>query len=103
MFYKDTADEFDDTDVTAAGKNLGLKQRYERVTGGKIFDMCGILHIDLGTQPRLLIRGKRFSAFVESKRQFYSLSYKRFVSSSNQKYKSLYPKMRCIEFHCGRA
>ncbi|GBM57140.1 hypothetical protein AVEN_36160-1 [Araneus ventricosus] len=57
MFYKDTAGEFDNTDVTAAGKNLGFKQRYERVKGGKIFDMCGILHIDLGTQPRLLISG----------------------------------------------
>ncbi|GBN73988.1 hypothetical protein AVEN_235686-1 [Araneus ventricosus] len=57
MFYKDTAGEFDNTDVTAAGKNLGLKQRYERVKGGKIFDMCGILHIDLGTRPRLLISG----------------------------------------------
>ncbi|GBM56906.1 hypothetical protein AVEN_227395-1 [Araneus ventricosus] len=48
--YKDTAGEFDDTDVTGAGKNLGLKQRHERVKGGKIFDMSGILHIDLGTQ-----------------------------------------------------
>ncbi|GBM45510.1 hypothetical protein AVEN_210239-1 [Araneus ventricosus] len=57
MFYKDTAGEFDNTDVTAAGKNLGLKQCYERVKGGKIFDMCGILHIDLGAQPRLLISG----------------------------------------------
>ncbi|GBN84936.1 hypothetical protein AVEN_265772-1 [Araneus ventricosus] len=54
MFYKDTAGEFDNTDVTAAGKNLGFKQRYERVKGGKIFDMCVILHIDLGTQPRLI-------------------------------------------------
>ncbi|GBM86884.1 hypothetical protein AVEN_207395-1 [Araneus ventricosus] len=57
MFYKDTAGEIDDTDVTTVGKNLGFKQRYERVKGGKIFDMCGILHIDLGTQPRLLISG----------------------------------------------
>ncbi|GFV21550.1 uncharacterized protein TNCV_5121371 [Trichonephila clavipes] len=57
MFYKDTPGEFDDVDLTTAGKNLGLKQRYERVKEGKIFDMCGILHIDLGTQPRLLISG----------------------------------------------
>ncbi|GFX77164.1 uncharacterized protein F54H12.2 [Trichonephila clavipes] len=57
MFYKNTPGEFDDVDLTTAGKNLGLKQRYERVKEGKIFDMCGILHIDLGTQPRLLISG----------------------------------------------
>ncbi|GFV49225.1 uncharacterized protein F54H12.2 [Trichonephila clavipes] len=57
MFYKDTPGEFDDVDLTTAAKNLGLKQRYERVKEGKIFDMCGILHIDLGTQPRLLISG----------------------------------------------
>ncbi|GFU51469.1 uncharacterized protein TNCV_81141 [Trichonephila clavipes] len=57
MFYKDTPGEFDDVDLTTAGKNLGLKQRYERVKEGKIFDMWGILHIYLGTQPRLLIRG----------------------------------------------
>ncbi|GFY04092.1 uncharacterized protein F54H12.2 [Trichonephila clavipes] len=57
MFYKDKPGEFDDADLTAAGKNLGLKQRYERVKEGKIFDMCGILQIDLGTQPRLLISG----------------------------------------------
>ncbi|GBM54309.1 hypothetical protein AVEN_234130-1 [Araneus ventricosus] len=40
MFYKDTACEFDDTDVRAAFKNLGLKRCYERIKGGKIFDMC---------------------------------------------------------------
>ncbi|GFT48592.1 uncharacterized protein F54H12.2 [Nephila pilipes] len=57
MFYKDTPDAFDDTDPTAAGKNKRLQHRFERVKGGKIFDMCGMLHIDLGTQPRLLISG----------------------------------------------
>ncbi|GBN02650.1 hypothetical protein AVEN_15855-1 [Araneus ventricosus] len=57
MFYKDTASEFHDTDLTEVGKNLVLKQRYERIKGGKIFDMCGILHKDLGRQPRLLISG----------------------------------------------
>ncbi|GBN09623.1 hypothetical protein AVEN_177364-2-1, partial [Araneus ventricosus] len=57
LFYKDTVGEFADTDQIAALKNSGLKQRWERVKDGKIFDMCGILHIDLGTQPRLLIIG----------------------------------------------
>ncbi|GBM37204.1 Uncharacterized protein F54H12.2 [Araneus ventricosus] len=57
MFYKDTPDAFDDTDLTADGKNKGLQHRFERVKKGKIFDMCGMLHIDLGTQPRLLISG----------------------------------------------
>ncbi|GIX92851.1 hypothetical protein CDAR_392361 [Caerostris darwini] len=47
MFYKDTAEAFDDLDLTATGKNLGLKQRLERVKNGKSFDMCGILHTDL--------------------------------------------------------
>ncbi|GBM33679.1 hypothetical protein AVEN_203713-1 [Araneus ventricosus] len=59
MFYKDTPGAFDNTDLTPAAKNLGLKQRYERVKEGKIFDMCGILHIDLGMQPRLLISGTK--------------------------------------------
>ncbi|GFS36046.1 uncharacterized protein F54H12.2 [Nephila pilipes] len=57
MFYKDTPDAFDHIDPTATGKNKGLQHRFERVKGGKIFDMCGMLHIDLGTQPRLLISG----------------------------------------------
>ncbi|GFT87405.1 uncharacterized protein TNCV_2503801 [Trichonephila clavipes] len=57
LFYKDTVEEFDDTDLTATGKNLGLKKRFDHVKEGKIFDMCGILHTDLGTQPRLLISG----------------------------------------------
>ncbi|GBN34972.1 hypothetical protein AVEN_9929-1 [Araneus ventricosus] len=57
MFYKDTAGEFHDTDLTAADKNMVLKQRYERVKGGMIFDMCRILHIVLGGQPRLIIIG----------------------------------------------
>ncbi|GFQ74037.1 uncharacterized protein TNCT_489071 [Trichonephila clavata] len=57
LFYKDTVEEFDDTDLTATGKNLGLKKRLDHVKEGKIFDMCGILHTDLGTQPRLLISG----------------------------------------------
>ncbi|GFX36400.1 uncharacterized protein TNCV_3671551 [Trichonephila clavipes] len=48
LFYKDTVEEFDDTDLTATGKNLAML---------KIFDMCGILHTDLGAQPRLLISG----------------------------------------------
>ncbi|GFY16489.1 uncharacterized protein TNCV_735181 [Trichonephila clavipes] len=38
MFYKDTPGEFDDADPTAAGKNLGLKQRYERVKEDRILD-----------------------------------------------------------------
>ncbi|GBM98255.1 hypothetical protein AVEN_168782-1 [Araneus ventricosus] len=57
LLYKDIVGEFDDTDLTAAGKNSGLKQLGERVKNGKTFDTCRILHIDLGTQPRLLISG----------------------------------------------
>ncbi|GFW78103.1 uncharacterized protein TNCV_135731 [Trichonephila clavipes] len=58
LFYKDTVEEYDCTDLTATGKNLDLKKRFDHVKEGKIFDMCGILHTDLGTQPRLLISGK---------------------------------------------
>ncbi|GFY64855.1 uncharacterized protein TNIN_320971 [Trichonephila inaurata madagascariensis] len=57
LFYKDTVEEFDGTDLIATGKNLGLKKRFDHVKEGKIFDMCGILHTDLGTQPQLLISG----------------------------------------------
>ncbi|XP_054714664.1 uncharacterized protein F54H12.2-like [Uloborus diversus] len=57
LFEKDTAREFDDVSLVAAGKNEGLKKRWERVKNGKVFDMCGILHTDLGTQSKLLING----------------------------------------------
>ncbi|GFQ66137.1 uncharacterized protein TNCT_53801 [Trichonephila clavata] len=66
LFYKDTVEEFDDTDLTATGKNLGLKERFDHVKEGKIFDMCGILHTDLGTQPRLLISGTTIRCDVSS-------------------------------------
>ncbi|GFY07932.1 uncharacterized protein TNCV_2579641 [Trichonephila clavipes] len=49
--------EFDDVSLLDVGKNIGLKKRWDRVKNGKVFDMCGILHTDLGTQSKLLING----------------------------------------------
>ncbi|GFX70232.1 uncharacterized protein TNCV_4616691 [Trichonephila clavipes] len=57
LFEKDTAGEFDDVSLLDVGKNIGLKKRWDRVKNGKVFDMCGILHTDLGTQSKLLING----------------------------------------------
>ncbi|GFT45673.1 uncharacterized protein F54H12.2 [Nephila pilipes] len=73
MFYKDTPDAFDDTDPTATGKNKGLQHRFERLQGGgEIFDMCGMLHTDLGTTLNQWDNNP--CALVKSKRQFQSLS-----------------------------
>ncbi|GFS40530.1 uncharacterized protein F54H12.2 [Nephila pilipes] len=77
MFYKDTPDAFDDTDPTAAGKNTGLQHRFERVKGGgEIFDMCGMLHTDLGTQLRLLISGTTTRVRLFKAKDNFSLSAK---------------------------
>ncbi|GFT88742.1 uncharacterized protein F54H12.2 [Nephila pilipes] len=73
MFYKDTPDAFDDIDPTDAGKNTGLQYHFERVKGRKIFDMCGMLHIDLGTQPRLLISGTTIHVRLLKARDNFSL------------------------------
>ncbi|GFU14821.1 uncharacterized protein TNCV_2807351 [Trichonephila clavipes] len=57
LFVKDTAGKFDDVTLTDAGLNKGLRKRWDRVKNGKVFDMCGILHTDIGTQSKLLING----------------------------------------------
>ncbi|GFX79922.1 uncharacterized protein TNCV_558211 [Trichonephila clavipes] len=56
LFEKDTAGEFDDVSLLDVGKNIGLKKMGSR-QNGKVFDMCGILHTNLGTQSKLLING----------------------------------------------
>ncbi|GFQ97494.1 uncharacterized protein TNCT_111791 [Trichonephila clavata] len=57
LFFKDNAGKFDDVNLKDVGQNKGLKKRWERVKNGKIFDMCGTLHDDIGTQSKLLING----------------------------------------------
>ncbi|GFV33568.1 uncharacterized protein F54H12.2 [Trichonephila clavipes] len=57
LFLKDNAGKFEDVNLTDVGQNKGLKKRWERVKNGKIFDMCGTLHTDIGTQSKLLING----------------------------------------------
>ncbi|GFQ72523.1 uncharacterized protein TNCT_306451 [Trichonephila clavata] len=57
LFVKDTAGKFDDVTLTDVGLNKGLRKRWDRVKNGKVFDMCGILHTDIGTQSKLLING----------------------------------------------
>ncbi|GFR02642.1 uncharacterized protein TNCT_246321 [Trichonephila clavata] len=57
LFVKNTAGKFDDVTLTDAGLNKGLRKRWDRVKNGKVFDMCGILHTDIGTESKLLING----------------------------------------------
>ncbi|GFV62235.1 uncharacterized protein TNCV_4271991 [Trichonephila clavipes] len=71
LFLKDNAGKFDDVNFTDVGQNKGLKKRWERVKNGKIFDMCGTLHTDIGTQSKLLINGTSFRIrLLKAKNEF---------------------------------
>lgn len=75
LFEKDTAGKFDDVRLIEAGENKGLKKRWNRVQNGKVFDMCGILHTDLGTQSKLLINGTSIRIkLLKAKNEFALLS-----------------------------
>ncbi|GFV28669.1 uncharacterized protein TNCV_3986191 [Trichonephila clavipes] len=102
MFYKDIPGEFDDADVTATGKNLGLKQRYERLKEGKIFDLCGILRIDLGTQPRLLISGTTVRVRLLKAKDNFSLLAKTGAFRLQIENINAIVEMRHIKFHSDR-
>ncbi|GFS82536.1 uncharacterized protein F54H12.2 [Trichonephila clavipes] len=71
LFVKDTAGKFDDVTLTDAGLNKGLRKRWDRVKNGKVFDMCGILHTDIGTQSKLLINGTSIRIrLIKAKNEF---------------------------------
>ncbi|GFY47255.1 uncharacterized protein TNIN_93171 [Trichonephila inaurata madagascariensis] len=75
LFVKDTARNLDYVTLTDAGYNKGLKKRWDRVKNGKIFDMCGILHNDIGTQSKLLINGTSIRIrLFKTKKEFSLLS-----------------------------
>ncbi|GFX69192.1 uncharacterized protein TNCV_3563681 [Trichonephila clavipes] len=71
LFVKDTAGKFDDATLTDAGLNKGLRKRWDRVKNGKVFDMCGILHTDIGTQSKLLKNGTSIRIrLIKAKNEF---------------------------------
>ncbi|GFY22023.1 hypothetical protein TNCV_3296671 [Trichonephila clavipes] len=71
LFVKDTAGKFDDVTLTNAGFNKGLRKRWDRVKYGKVFDMCGILHTDIGTQSKFLINGTSIRIrLIKAKNEF---------------------------------
>ncbi|GIY09765.1 uncharacterized protein CEXT_745561 [Caerostris extrusa] len=98
LFCKDTACEYVDTNLAAAGKNTGLKERWKRVKEGKVFDICRMLLIGLGTQPRLLIRGTTIRIrLLKAKDEFAILtnpgSYLLDIENISRN------EMRCIKFN----
>ncbi|GFY28500.1 uncharacterized protein TNCV_1971531 [Trichonephila clavipes] len=57
--------------IQNAGLNKGLRKRWDRVKNGKVFDMCGILHTDIGTQSNLLINGTSIRIrLIKAKNEF---------------------------------
>ncbi|GFW08411.1 uncharacterized protein F54H12.2 [Trichonephila clavipes] len=57
--------------IQNAGLNKGLRKRWDRVKNGKVFDMCGILHTDIGTQSKLLINGTSIRIrLIKAKNEF---------------------------------
>lgn len=56
LFEKDTANKYNDLDI-AQGANAGLKKRYAYTKDGKIFELFGMLHLDLSQQSKLLVNG----------------------------------------------
>jgi hypothetical protein len=57
MFYKDTAGQHDNADVTADPGNEGLKKRHQFSSRSKILDLTGPLHSDIFMQDRMLLSG----------------------------------------------
>lgn len=57
LFYKDTAGQHDNADVTADPRNAGLVKRHQFSSRSKIIDMTGPLHADIFMQDRMLLNG----------------------------------------------
>ncbi len=57
MFYKDTAGQHDNPDVTADPGNEGLRKRHEFSSRSKTLDMTGPIHADIFMQDRMLLSG----------------------------------------------
>ena len=73
LFEKDTPGEYDDINLENSGKNVGLKKRYSAMKEGKIIELYGSLHIDLGTQPKLLINGVSIRVKLEKAKSTFAL------------------------------
>ena len=58
MYFKDTASHMDFHDLTAAQcPNTGLKARFDKTKGSKVFEMMGPIHADIFAQNNVLLPG----------------------------------------------
>ena len=58
MYFKDTASHMDFHDLTATTiSNVGLKARFDKTTGSKVFEMMGPIHADIFAQNNVLLPG----------------------------------------------
>lgn len=73
LFKKDTPEAYDDVSLETTGTNNGLKSRYNVTKEGKTFELYGSLHIDLGTQPKLLINGVSIRLKLEKAKSAFAL------------------------------
>lgn len=73
LFYKDDIGKYEGLDPTAANANDSLKQRWNRTKASSLFDLYGALHLDLGTQPKLLINGVSVRIKLEKAKNAFSL------------------------------
>ena len=73
LFKKDTPGAYEDLSLEAAGKNTGLRSRYNTTKEGKTFELYGSLHIDLGTQPKLLVNGVSIRVKLEKAKSAFAL------------------------------
>jgi hypothetical protein len=55
LFYKDTAEQMESTDIVDGAVNLGLKQRAAHTTTSRVVDLMGRLHCDLFFQEKLML------------------------------------------------
>lgn len=71
LFYKDTASYHDD--VGANSSNEGFVARRVLFKQSKIVDLCGPLHFDLASQPKLLINGVSVRLKLERQKKAFCL------------------------------
>lgn len=73
MFHKDTAGKYEQLDPTTATANKSLVKRWTKTKNSALFDMYGNLHLDLGTQSKLLINGVSIRIKLEKAKNAFAL------------------------------
>lgn len=71
LFYKDSSSYHDD--VSANSNNEGFVKRRNLFKLSKLVDLCGPLHFDLASQPKLLINGVSMRLKLERHKNTFSL------------------------------